>query len=504
MRMTIRALTQNPLLKTHFLAGEEGDEREVHWAHTSEVTDPWNWLGEGDLLLTTGHNVPADPARQVEFIEKLHGVGLSGVAIGADFYAPPLSSAAIKTADTLGFPVLETAHEVPFALVAQTVAEHSATAGTAFVQVLRIYETYRRYKSAAAEEASLLDLLGRTTQAEFNLVDLDLSSEIMHSRKSLPETAITKIQDELSDPQQNIPAYTRVKFSDDQVAVVLPILQNERIVLVATSDGATRSIELQVFQHVAALMQAEVEKTIQHRKDRVIRSAQFLHELIHRSITQDDLSVRFHEFGLSGEKYQIYCTSHHHDRNYDLIFTLLDQEIGHLSTTADDVCFYLIDPQDADRFTEIFEDAEISLGTSMPLQKVQHIPDAAREARWALETAMLNSMPLALYERDIPVFLPRTIREAERTVEAILGPVIRYDQEHSAGLLDTLEVFFQHDKSWVNTSREMNIHKQTAVYRIQNIEKLTNKKLSRIEDQTAVYLALKTHRMLNSAGDQDS
>lgn len=504
MRMTIQALTENPLLKTHFIAGEAGGERLVHWAHTSEVSDPWNWLGEGDLLLTTGHNVPAEPAKQVEFVEKLHRVGLSGVAIGADFYAPPISEIAKATADALEFPILETAHEIPFALVAQTVAEHSATAGTAFVQILRIYETYRRYKSVSTNQDSLLDLLGRTTQAEFNLVDLDMSSEIMQPNKPLPKTAVTEIQEALPNPDQYIPAYTRVKFSNGQIGVVLPILQEERIVLVATTDGATRSIELQLFQHVAALMQAEVEKSIQHRKSRVLRSAQFLNELIQRTVSQEDLPPRFAEFGLSGQRFQIFCSSATDESHYDLISQLLDNDIGHLATHGSEGGVYLIDPLDAPRFQAMFEEAGIPMGTSNPLQKLQHIPDGMKEARWALEAAITHGIPVASYERDVPPFLPRTVREAERVVNDILGPVLAYDREHAAGLLETLEVFFEHDKSWVRTAREMNIHKQTAVYRIQNIEKLTNKKLSQIDDQTVVYLALKCYKMLELSDSNDT
>lgn len=502
MRMTIKALTENPLLKTHFLAGESGAHREVHWAHTSEVSDPWNWLGEGDLLLTTGHNVPAEPDKQVDFIKKLHTVGLSGVAIGADFYAPPLSDPAKEIADAVGFPVLETAHKIPFALVAQTVADHSATAGTALIQILRLYETYRRFKAAPTQEANLLDLLGGSTQADFNLVDLDISAEIMQSNKPLRTTAIAKIQEALSDPQQNIPAYTRVKFTDEAVGVVLPILQKERIVLVATSQGTTRSIELQVFQHVAALIQAEVEKTLQHRKSLVLRSAQFLDELIQRTTSQDDVAARFSEFGLSGERFQIFCASLQPDHNYELILQLLEKDIGHLSTAENEIHFYLIEPKDAERFREIFHAAGIRMGTSEPLQKLQLIPDAVRESRWALEAARVGNMPIAFYEQDIPPFLPQTVREAERVVQQVLGPVLDYDNEHSAGLLATLAVFLRHDKSWVKTAREMNIHKQTVVYRIQNIQKLTNRKLSRIEDQTTLYLALKTYKMLELGTEQ--
>jgi purine catabolism regulator len=494
--MKIHELIANPLLKTQLLAGRDGRDRPVNWAHTSEVKDPWNWLGEGDLLLTTGHNVPDEPEAQVEFIEKLDNGRLSGIAIGEDFYAPPVSAEAKKTADDLGFPILETAHEIPFALVAQTVAEHSATAGTALMAVMRIYETYRALKLTNEHDQFLLDVLGTETDARYHVIDLDTSTEIMGTRAPLTSDIIAAIVDSSPAPGHRIPAYTRVRVTEAEIGIIQPLVADKRIVLLALTTGATRSIELQLFQHVAALVQAEAEHHVQARTLQRFESSQLLTSLLHKSSSPADLEQKLVDFGIQGDQLQILCTSSSNGQSHRLESHLLNDGIGFLCTERHDGVIYLIDQVNSDRFCQLLsEHAGAHAGASSIIYRLTQIPDACREARWALEAAQSNGTNVALYESSVPRFLPRTLHEAENVVREILGPVIQHDTEHSSELLETLETFFQEDKSWVRTARRMNIHKQTAVYRMQRIEKLLERKVADIEDQTTIYLALKTYRL---------
>lgn len=493
--MNINELTSNPLLKTTFLAGHGGRDRPVNWAHTSEVKDPWNWLGEGDLLLTTGHNVPYESDAQVEFIKKLADGGLSGIAIGEDFYAPPVSAEAKEVADELGFPILATAHEIPFALVAQTVAEHSTTAGTALMAVMRIYDTYRALKFTNEHHQFLLDALGAETDAKYHVIDLDTSTEIMDTSAPLTSDTIATIVKSSPAPGHRIPAYTRIRVTDSEIGIIQPLVANKRIVLLALTTGSTRSIELQLFQHVAALVQAEAEHHVQARTLQRFESSQLLTKLLNRSSSPAELEQKVVDFGIQGERLQILCTTSSTGQTHVLESHLLESGIGFLCTARHGVDIYLLDHANSARFCELFSDATGAYaGASSPIYRLAQIPDACREARWALEAAHTEGTYFALYESSVPRFLPRTLHEADNVVREVLGPVIQHDAEHSSELLETLEVFFQEDKSWVRTARRMNIHKQTAVYRMQRIEKLLTRKIADIEDQTTIYLALKTYR----------
>src|SRR4051794_33516229 len=64
MAITVRELVEIPHLATRVLAGRSGLDREIRWAHACEMPAPWEWLGEGDLLLTSGLSFPGKPAAQ--------------------------------------------------------------------------------------------------------------------------------------------------------------------------------------------------------------------------------------------------------------------------------------------------------------------------------------------------------------------------------------------------------------------------------------------------------
>ena len=56
----------------------------VRWVHISEHEDPTPWLSGGELLLTTGYNLPT-PAKQRRYVELLAGEGLAGLGFGIGF-----------------------------------------------------------------------------------------------------------------------------------------------------------------------------------------------------------------------------------------------------------------------------------------------------------------------------------------------------------------------------------------------------------------------------------
>src|SRR5712691_4626333 len=129
MALTIRELAQIPTLRTRVIAGP-ADGRRVKWAHVCELPNPAEWLGEGDLVMSTGLGLPRGRAQQRAYVERLAAGGVSGLAIGesgttpgAAMHGPPLTADFFAAADGAGFPVLMTAYEVPFVAVAHAVIQ---------------------------------------------------------------------------------------------------------------------------------------------------------------------------------------------------------------------------------------------------------------------------------------------------------------------------------------------------------------------------------------------
>lgn len=65
MPFTLRELLALPALRSRLVSGAAGLDRPVRWAHVCELPDPTEWLGEGDLLMSTGLGIPALPRSSV-------------------------------------------------------------------------------------------------------------------------------------------------------------------------------------------------------------------------------------------------------------------------------------------------------------------------------------------------------------------------------------------------------------------------------------------------------
>jgi PucR family transcriptional regulator, purine catabolism regulatory protein len=54
MTMTVRGLLDRPRLQLTLVGGASGLDHEITWAHASDLPEPWDYLGPGELLLTNG------------------------------------------------------------------------------------------------------------------------------------------------------------------------------------------------------------------------------------------------------------------------------------------------------------------------------------------------------------------------------------------------------------------------------------------------------------------
>ena len=106
MSITVRELLQLPHLRLTLTAGEAGLDRLVSWVHSSDLPNPWEWLGPSELLLTNQTSLSVEEDAQVRFIERLAETGASGLGIGVGMPGPPLSPRASRQSDELALPLV--------------------------------------------------------------------------------------------------------------------------------------------------------------------------------------------------------------------------------------------------------------------------------------------------------------------------------------------------------------------------------------------------------------
>lgn len=101
-------------------------ERGVRWLHASELPDVAQLLRDGDLVLTTGSDLPSDndAAGFCQYAESLRDAGAAGVIIELGRrWTPDLPGHLIEAFEEVELPLISLAHEVRFAAVTQAVGE---------------------------------------------------------------------------------------------------------------------------------------------------------------------------------------------------------------------------------------------------------------------------------------------------------------------------------------------------------------------------------------------
>ncbi|MCX4637212.1 helix-turn-helix domain-containing protein [Streptomyces platensis] len=133
-------------------------------------------------------------------------------------------------------------------------------------------------------------------------------------------------------------------------------------------------------------------------------------------------------------------------------------------------------------------------GVSGPVRTPEGLNSALRQARYALAAARAKAPDTARVTavEDLSTLaallagVPEEVRTAFRS--RVLGPVAR-DGSHRM-LLETLEVFLAHHGSWSRTAAALQLHVNSVHYRIQRIESLTGRDLSRLEHKLDLQAAL--------------
>jgi purine catabolism regulator len=491
MSFTVAELVEIPYLGTRVHAGASGLGRTVTWAHACEVSNPWNWLDEGDMLMTNGYSLSVDAAGQVAFVTELAKAGISAVAIGEQQHAPPLTPELSAAADELGLPILLTAYEVPFIAVARAVADANHKEEQArLLQTVRLYDRLR--ESAVHDgEDDLIARLGDEIDATLHVLDPDRGVEVLHGRAGPPIALSRAVVEAVAAVDGPLPALTRIDVGS-KVALLVPVPARQEAVLIAVPLHRRR-LALSVLQHVATIAALQVERMTAEREQARRLGTEVLAMAIDGRIGTAVAQHELEERGLGeGPLVLVACEHGGGRRGPVLHHRLTERAIPHLLLLRGEVLLVAL-PGSPDVLETLREelDGDIRLGVSDPFHGSARAPDAAREAQWALEAAESKSHGVVHYGDDAPTFMPRTLSDCRALVRGVLGPLLDYDASNGTELVASLKVFLSCNRSWQRASGELFVHKQTLVYRMRRVEELTQRRLAETADVAELWMALR-------------
>lgn len=123
MPITVRHLCKRSELGISVRAGAANLDRELTWAHVSELDDPTAFLSGGELLLTTGVALPEAAGGVEEYVRRLAAAGIAAVGFGVGLRYESIPAAFVQAAIGEDIPLLEIPLDVPFIQLAKTVSQ---------------------------------------------------------------------------------------------------------------------------------------------------------------------------------------------------------------------------------------------------------------------------------------------------------------------------------------------------------------------------------------------
>lgn len=482
MAITVRDLVGMDQLACSVLAGEQGLDRRVLWAHSCELTDPWTWLGRDELLMTVGLCVPEGAEAQVRFVDALAAEGLSGVAIGDHLMAPPLTPEMHRRADELRFPVLLVRHTTPFAAVARTVA--IASQSEQLGRITRLSKLYELARMTTPGGTALLERLSSELGVGLHVVDVEHGTEALAVATSLPPDVVEAVCVGAADEERLPPRFTVASGSVPVTAFALSTHRRAMLVI----EGADVDLDAFVVLHAQSLVGVEVERATRERERTDRLGEELLRQLAESEIGGDAAAPRLDQAGLPASSWQVVAFA---AAGLEATRTVLaDQGVPYLSARYGETALVLCGREDSRAVTEVALRAGGVVGVSSLLAEVNRISDGTKEARWALEAARSRGEPVADYSDSAPLFLPRTVGEARLSARIVLGPVLDYDRAQNTELVQTLRVYLSGTRGWNETAEKLHIHRQTLGYRLRQIESLTGRSTRRSADIAMFWMAL--------------
>lgn len=500
MSITVRELLRLPHLRMTLTAGEGGLDREISWVHTSDLPDPWEWLGSGELLLTNGTGLSPDESAQVAFVERLAQTGASGLGIGLGMSGPPLASKVSRRADELALPLVAVPYSMPFTAVVRAVADaNDREESRQLGRVARLYELLRTSMLAGRPGPEMFRKLGQELDVRLYLVDPETGQSVFGDGERTSFAAALTAS--YAAHGNTIPGVLRLSQAGaapgDAGAVAVAVPADQPTVLVAEPVG-NQLPSLVLLHHIAtggALELAQLAAA-QERQRRL--GADLLSQLMDRRMDERVAEPQIADLGLDLAVSVLVVTRAGPGGTGADLHRKLDRcRVPHLLLRRDGV-LYLVLPEGAAQAHLLGEPGEPAraVGSSGRIGAAGRLPEAAQEARWALGAAEAEQRALVTYGDETALLLPRSATEAEILVSRILGPLIRADAEHGTDYVNTLRAVLGHDRSWLLASAQLHIHKQTLGYRIRKIEQLTGRGLARTEHLAEWWFALRAHDLL--------
>lgn len=514
MAITVRRLATVPELGLTLVAGREGADRIIEWAHPIELPDPTPWLSGGELVMTTGLEIGAGADEQFAYLQGLAGAGCVALAFdtGTRFDRVPDS---LRTAgDALGFPVLAVPASTPFIAITRAVIDELTADQVRAVQ--RVVDQQERLVRATLRGGvpAVVTALGQALAGAAAVVDVDdrVLAEYGSDTTRVVRHARGVSESATRSPRRRQMSKVSADADGHYTVQSIATAQDLHGYLAVGTAEPLRPADRLLLAHAVSLISIELGKPAKVQSAEQRLRAVVTRTLVDAPDRMDAGLLRYFGFEPTDTVAVAVFTD---------IGPLLaaERQIG--AALAAEGIPYLSAPADADVMVVLPADRAREIATRVqervcaqlgrPVRcglggacDVADVSSSVQQSFSAVRAVRGDSGgPVVFAELGtFSVLLGMQDPDALRAIAYTgLEALDAYDAEHGSGgrLIETLAVYLEHNGQAESAAAALGIHRHTLRNRLTRITELTRRDLDSVHTRTEWWLAVKAREMLDGA-----
>ncbi|MDF2961119.1 MAG: hypothetical protein K0S39_2854 [Paenibacillus sp.] len=472
------------------ISGAEGMHRRITNVNVMEVPDVFNWVRQGDLLLTTAYSIKDNPAAQNELIPKLSETGIAAIGIKTKRYLDKVPPEMISLSNAYRLPILELAYQIGYSQTLTEVLEEVLNQKSRWLveqhqkiqlltSTLIMGENSRTFIETFAKCTGLQAAL-LTYQSELFATDAALTNDWPEASELRPAR--------LNPQAGEFPCFW---LGGDSSKLYMPIEKNNEtmayFICWGREDEDWEPLQL-LLQHTVNLLTLQISKQHSLSSLEDNRKDLFLKTWIFGEITDtQSIALQAASSGLQLQpEYSVCITSAlspYSPRELMKVKTYcILQGIIMLNTGNE---WILLIPKHLASQTDFFPklQAELKRSLKMPfirlgvsgVKTVPYVNEGYNQAMSALELwgVIQPGETLCYYDKLglYPVFHLLSDQESiKKQLFQYIEPLYDYDSKNNSKLIETLIAFLHCGGNIKETAKALFCHYNSIVYRLERIQ----------------------------------
>lgn len=512
MAITVRQLTRRKELGLSLVAGAEGADRVISWAHSIELADPTPWLSGGELVMTTGLAFGPNSEEQFRYVAALARAGTAALAVDTGMRFERVPDGIRSAADQLGFPVLAVPASTPFIAITRAVIDELTEDQVRAVQ--RVVDQQELFARAILRAGipGVVAALARELPATAVFIDSD--HRVQAASGPEPERVTEVVEGMVAASARNRRGSRVVADANSYCAVQSVAVADQWYGHLAVRTAAPMNAQERLLTaHTVSLIAIELGKPAavvdaeQRLRSSVLRALLDMPEHVDPSLLryfgldadQDVVAVAFVDVGpLLGAEAQ-------------LARALAGESTPYLMGTVENEIVVLVPGSASAELGSVLRQS-IAAQLQREVRAGRGLPVPARRARDSVWQAVIAARsgstpsPACVEFSDLGVYAgllaPRSTAELRMLSQAQLGPLVERDNVDGSGdrLVDTVAAFLEHNGEIAAAATALGIHRHTMRHRMAKIEELLSRDLGSANTRADLWAAVAARRILVARG----